>query len=287
MALARIGRRWLFPAFLLIPAASAFPAAAGTPGSGNAPAPAAAPSRWALPPANVAMRSAILGGTSRMEQVLVAQRSVAPRRTFGAAAATPAAAPAEPATDLPNVFGSVALAVAATPLDAQWQRASVAEPLDVWTRQVGPLPTGDRTALLRQVNGWVNDRLEFVEDAHLHDEPDRWSGAAETLRRGRGDCEDYALTKLQLLASLGVDRNDLYLVVVRDTLRQGDHAVLVVRADDRFLVLDNLTDVVVESGTRADYRPIFSYSAAGRWVHGFPVDGQSLRVASGSPRAAP
>lgn len=294
MALACIRRRSARSSVLLGLAAAALTGAAPAhaqaadpaPSAGPAPAPAA--SRWALPPAHVAMRSAILGGSSRMEQILLAQRSIAPRTlpTAPSVALGAYAAPAA-AADTPNVFGSVALAVSQTPLDAQWQRANAVAGLDDWTTELATLRTDDREALLRQVNAWVNDRIAFADDTRLHGQPDRWSGAAETLRRGRGDCEDYALTKMQLLAALGFARDDMYLVVVRDTLRQGDHAVLAVRINGRFLVLDNLTDVLLESADRPDYRPMISYSAAGRWVHGFPVEAERIRVATGFPRAAP
>lgn len=287
MALAFLGRRPACKSGLLGFAAAALIAAgpARAQSADAAPSAGPAPSRWALPPANVAMRSAILGGSSRMEQILLAQRSIAPRTL--PTASNMFVGRAEPVADTPNVFGSVALAVAQTPLDPQWQRANAVVALDQWTTELAAFRSGGRDFLLRQVNAWVNDHVEFADDASLHGLPDRWSGAAETLRRGRGDCEDYALTKMQLLAALGFARDDMYLVVVRDTLRQGDHAVLVVRTGGRFLVLDNLTDVLVESDDRPDYRPMISYSAAGRWVHGFPVEAERIRVATGFPRTAP
>jgi predicted transglutaminase-like cysteine proteinase len=287
VALAFLGRRPACKSGLLGFAAAALIAAgpARAQSADAAPSAGPAPSRWALPPANVAMRSAILGGSSRMEQILLAQRSIAPRTL--PTASNMFVGRAEPVADTPNVFGSVALAVAQTPLDPQWQRANAVVALDQWTTELAAFRSGGRDFLLRQVNAWVNDHVEFADDASLHGLPDRWSGAAETLRRGRGDCEDYALTKMQLLAALGFARDDMYLVVVRDTLRQGDHAVLVVRTGGRFLVLDNLTDVLVESDDRPDYRPMISYSAAGRWVHGFPVEAERIRVATGFPRTAP
>ena len=230
--------------------------ASGAPAAAQAidPPPAAAPaSRWTLPPPSVAMRSAMLGGTSRMEQVLVAQQAIAPP-----APATANVPSDQLAADTPNVFGSVALAVSRTPLDAQWQRVSAAEPVGRWTGAFPALRDDNREALLGEVNRWVNARIAFTDDARLHGQADLWSGAAETLRRGRGDCEDYALTKMQLLAALGFDRRDMYLVVVRDTLRQGDHAVLAVRAGGRFLVLDNLRDGLADAAALPDYRPMIS-----------------------------
>ena len=62
---------------------------------------------------------------------------------------------------------------------------------------------------------------------------DRWSAADDTLARGRGDCEDYALAKLAMLRRAGFADRDLYLVLVKDLARRADHAVLVVRSDGK------------------------------------------------------
>lgn len=131
--------------------------------------------------------------------------------------------------------------------------------------------------LLREVNGWVNQRVDFVEDNVDGVPAEIWQNAAESLRRGRGDCEDYALAKLALLAALGFDREDLFLVIARDLVARSHHAVLAVRTGGRFVVLDNATDELIEGDRANDYRPIFSYSAAGRWIHGY----------SGSPPRPP
>ena len=249
-------------------------------------APAAGPvSRWALPAAHVAMRSAILGGSSAMERTLISQGSIEARAPSApvsyAVAASPWRTSYEPAGDTPNVFGSVALAVSHTPLDAQWTRANAAHTSSAWTRAFPRLRADNREALLRQVNQYVNGHVRFTDDQRDYGQADRWAGANETLRRGRGDCEDYALTKMQLLAAMGFNRDDLYLVIVRDVVRQGDHAILVARLDDRFVVLDNLHDDLVESGDLPDYRPIMSYSSAGRWVHGYAAAPQRpIQVAS-------
>jgi predicted transglutaminase-like cysteine proteinase len=266
---------------LLALAIGATPVAAAS-SAADAAVGSAVASRWALPAANMTKRSALLGGPSRMEQILVGQRS--PVRTASlssfAPAALPSLAPAAPAfaasrpadivpaNGAPNVFGSVALAVSRTPLDEQWRRANA-------TRQLGGFTgafrraAGDDESLLRQVNAWVNRRITFTDDARTNGRADRWAGAAETLRRGRGDCEDYALAKMQLLQALGYNSDRLYLVIARDLVRRADHAVLVAQLDGRFVVLDNMSDEVIDSSAIGDYRPIMSYSAGRRWVHGY------------------
>ena len=38
------------------------------------------------------------------------------------------------------------------------------------------------------------------------------------MRRGRGDCEDYAIAKLQMLRAAGFEDRDLYLVIAKDLI---------------------------------------------------------------------
>lgn len=221
--------------------------------------------RWVLPPSNLSRRSAVLGATSHAEHILVAQRSAISTVQTAPSART---RPESPPTDgEPNVFGSVALAVMSTPLDGKWQRSMVYRnaQLASWTRAIPVTESPNPMLMLAEVNRWVNRRIRFVDDGPA----DHWSGAAETLRRQSGDCEDFALTKLQLLTALGFDPDRLYLVIARDLVRRADHAVLVVRLDDRFVVLDNMTDEILDSHEVTDYRPIMSYSASGRWIHGY------------------
>jgi transglutaminase-like putative cysteine protease len=99
-----------------------------------------------------------------------------------------------------------------------------------------------------------------------------WEAADETLRSGRGDCEDYAIAKLQLLRRAGVADRDLYLTIVKDLVRRADHAVLVVRSGGHMYVLDNGTDAVLDSESIADYRPVLTFATTGAWTHGYRVE---------------
>ena len=253
----------------------------------GADAPVAA-SRWDLPPTDVSRRAVLLGGQSAMAQLLVQQGTAvaagftvpdkpmspppladaAPIAEFGPAVTR--AAPVA-SSDSPNLFGSVAVSIGRTPLDSMWRRANAAGgSLARWTgalRGVGD----DREAMVRQVNLRVNRRIDFTDDARSG-RADHWQTASESLGRGRGDCEDYAIAKMQLLAALGVPQDDMYLVLVRDLVRRQDHAVLAVRLDGRFVVLDNNSDALLEDGQVRDYRPVMSYSGGRRWIHGYAAD---------------
>ena len=104
---------------------------------------------------------------------------------------------------------------------------------------------------LELVNNFVNHRVQYEEDLKRFGRPDVWSSANETLRSGRGDCEDYAIAKLQMLRAAGFSQRDLYLVIVRDLVRRADHAILVARAAGHLYVLDDGTDEVLDSNQRS------------------------------------
>ena len=183
-------------------------------------------------------------------------------------------------TGRPDVFGSVALTVRRTPLDAKWNRVARARIGGVAASYAEDLRSTDARERIEAVNRYINRRIQFVDDSQQYGREDLWTAAGETLRRGRGDCEDYAIAKLQMLRAAGIAERDLYLVIVKDLVRRADHAVLVVRADDRFLVLDNGTDIVADAETIRDYRPVMTFAATGAWIHGYRRPTAPIQVAS-------
>lgn len=234
---------------------------------------------------------AILGGESRLAQIL-AQQNAQPAPTVTPAsipvpagqgnlfrpAAMPIYGPVAP--DRPDVFGSVALSIGKTPLDRRWRaiaQGSVGPAARTYAASVSTL---DALARIDAVNRYVNARVAYVNDIRLSGVEDRWSVGNETLARGKGDCEDYAIAKMQMLRRAGFAEKDLYLVVLRDLRRNADHAVLVVRAENRLLVLDNGTDRIVDSAMMTDYRPIFTFSGTKAWTHGYRQAAPTITYAS-------
>ncbi|WP_298309160.1 transglutaminase-like cysteine peptidase [uncultured Erythrobacter sp.] len=124
-------------------------------------------------------------------------------------------------------------------------------------------------AQLEAVNSWVNKQINYVADRKLFNRADHWAGAQVTLALGMGDCEDIAIAKMQMLAALGFRRDDMFLTIAKDTLRRSDHALLVVKVDGRYLLLDNTTDELLDGAQAHAYRPILSFSTNRSWIHGF------------------
>lgn len=258
-----------------------------------APAPAIAQSGPAVVASLAWSKSnAILGAPSALQAILAQQHapisSVAPVRPseYSLPRVLPAMIPMGEKSNgavnsgRPDVFGSVALRVGRTPLDARWKQAEQAGLVGSAQRYARSLRTMTPLQRLEAVNRYVNRRVRYVEDSQQFGRPDVWASASSTLSRGRGDCEDYAIAKMQMLRSAGLSERDLYLVIVRDLVRRADHAVLVARAEGRMLLLDDGTDEVLDTEQVSDYRPIFTFASYGEWTHGYRVTRAAATLAS-------
>lgn len=95
--------------------------------------------------------------------------------------------------------------------------------------EAGPL----RLSELDEVNRKVNVAIQPATDLELYGVAEYW-----TLPTDKGDCEDYALLKRQILLRRGWPASALLLTVVRDERGDG-HAVLTVRTAQGDFILDN------------------------------------------------
>jgi predicted transglutaminase-like cysteine proteinase len=133
-------------------------------------------------------------------------------------------------------------------------------------------PAGDEPALLAAVNEFFNRRVLFVDDAAVWGQDDYWASPLETLEKGRGDCEDYAIAKYFSLLAAGVPVNKLRLVYVRAQVGGPGgvvqaHMVLAWYAQPGAepLILDNLIGEVRPASRRPDLTPVFSFNSDGLW----------------------
>ena len=119
--------------------------------------------------------------------------------------------------------------------------------------------------VLRVVNSFWNT-WPYREDIVNWGKPDYWAVPAQFLKKS-GDCEDYAIAKYFTLKELGFPPEDMRIVVLRDTIRNLAHAVLVVYLDGEAYVLDNLSNVVQPHTRLRNYNPQYSVNENGRWTH--------------------
>ena len=171
-------------------------------------------------------------------------------------------------SDPEDFLSSKRIRIGRTTFDKDWTRVSREKlSANIARRHLGALPAS-REQSLSAVNRWVNHRIRYAEDRDQYGVSDFWAGARKTLKAGRGDCEDIALVKMQLLAAAGVARDDMILTIARDLVRNADHAVLIVRTDAGYRLLDNATDEVLDAAPSHDYRPILSFGNQASWLHG-------------------
>jgi predicted transglutaminase-like cysteine proteinase len=90
---------------------------------------------------------------------------------------------------------------------------------------------------------------------------DYWASPLQTLGSGAGDCEDYAIVKYVALRELGVGADDLRVVIVHDDKRLTEHAVVAVRSERKWLVLDNRTMAILNAEDARNYRPLFALNS--------------------------
>ncbi len=200
-----------------------------------------------------------------------------------------------------GIFGSVPIPVAQIGLSPRWaaiQAGQASESFEACTRDESRCPTALHRRLrtvaaasphaVRAVNSAVNAAIRYQTDSVAWGTEDYWASPQETMARGVGDCEDYALLKMAILSALGVPEADMTIVVVKDLSRGIGHAVLAVRTGEGFEVLDNLTDAVRRDGDISNYVPLYSIGNAGAWIHGRRRAAPLLQASSQpSPQSAP
>ncbi len=143
-------------------------------------------------------------------------------------------------------------------------------------RELQPLLTQlqelDDPGRLRAINTFFNRRIAFRDDQQVWGQVDYWASPLESLNRGEGDCEDYAIAKYFSLVAVGVPVQKLRLVYVRALLggpagTVQAHMVLAYypspEADP--LILDNLITDVRPASRRLDLTPVFSFNGEGLW----------------------
>lgn len=130
----------------------------------------------------------------------------------------------------------------------------------------------DEKARLDLLNQFFNRRIQSTNDIDLWGQNDYWASPLETLGRGAGDCEDYAIGKYFSLMAAGVPGSKLRLVYVRALVGGPGgivqaHMVLAYYAepDAEPVILDNLITEVRPASRRPDLTPIFSFNAEGLW----------------------
>ena len=129
------------------------------------------------------------------------------------------------------------------------------------------------TVKIRQVNDFFNRRIRFDDDIRVWGKSDYWATPMETVGRGAGDCEDFAIVKYFSLLLLGVPDEKLRLVYVQARLGGINSSITQAHMVLAFypnpgaepLILDNLINDLQLASRRPDLQPVFSFNSQGLW----------------------
>jgi predicted transglutaminase-like cysteine proteinase len=140
-----------------------------------------------------------------------------------------------------------------------------------WQGLIQESSAGSDSDRIKRVNSFFNRQMQFAEDSVVWSQPDYWATPMESLGRGAGDCEDFAIAKYFTLLEIGVLPEKLRLIYVRAKTGSEDaaptqaHMVLAYYAQPAAepLILDNLIPDIRTASRRPDLVPVFSFNRDG------------------------
>ncbi len=136
---------------------------------------------------------------------------------------------------------------------------------EAWQTFIDSLRDRDLKTQLKEVNRFMN-RRRYITDPINWGVKDYWESPGEFFEK-YGDCEDYSIAKFLTLRALGINPDNMRIVIVMDLNLNVQHAVLGVYQDGKILVLDNQLSIVVEDRRIRHYRPLYSVNETGWWKH--------------------
>ncbi len=138
-------------------------------------------------------------------------------------------------------------------------------PLQNWRAKLKEWENEPRERQLSLVNTYLNP-FRYVSDPINWRMEDYWETPREFLKKF-GDCEDYAIIKYLSLRELGWNVHDMRIVLLLHQNLMTNHAVLIVKFENRWLVLDNLVTRVNEVDRVHHYLPYISLNEKSWWRH--------------------
>ena len=142
---------------------------------------------------------------------------------------------------------------------------------NAWRTLIGNISGMQDADRLKRVNDFFNRQVRFAEDVDNWEQPDFWATPMESIGKGAGDCEDYAIAKYFTLREAGIPTAKLRLIYVRASSGSAGgapsqaHMVLAYYAqpDAEPLVMDNLVGDIKPASRRPDLVPVFSFNSEG------------------------
>lgn len=161
-------------------------------------------------------------------------------------------------------------------LAAQRYGTKAADTVSAWRKMLDEGRKLEESERLALVNTFFNRRVLFENDVVIWQQNDYWATPLETMGRGAGDCEDFAIAKYTSLLLMGVPNDKLRMIYVRARIggagstRSEAHMVLGYYSapTEEPMILDNLIGNIRPATSRTDLAPVFSFNNSGLWVAG-------------------
>lgn len=118
---------------------------------------------------------------------------------------------------------------------------------------------------LKVVNLFWN-RWPYRQDSSVYKVLDYWAIPIEFYVNS-GDCEDYSIMKYYTLLELGIPKDDMRIAVVKETIRNIAHAVLVVYVGNDAFILDILNNQILSHKVYTHYDLRYTVNEFYKWSH--------------------
>lgn len=151
-------------------------------------------------------------------------------------------------------------------------------------QEIAEVTSQDEDSRLKAINTFFNRQILYRDDRETWGVVDYWASPLETLAKGQGDCEDYAIGKYFSLIAAGIPSVKMRMVYVRAQVGSiiQAHMVLAYYPEPNAepLILDNLVTEIRPASRRPDLVPVFSFNAEGLWqgVSGSSAGDPSARL---------
>lgn len=144
-------------------------------------------------------------------------------------------------------------------------QAIVQARLSSWHALIKNSRSLDEPGKLQAANDFINRSVSYGTDREIWGTDEYWATPVQTLSRGRGDCEDFALGKYFTLVDMGVPSEKLRLTFVKALSLNQAHMVLAYYPSptEQPLILDNLDRRIEPASARRDLLPVYAFNDHG------------------------
>lgn len=152
-----------------------------------------------------------------------------------------------------------------------------------WQSMMASIKDASANEKIKRVNEFFNRRITWGDDHKVWGQADFWATPMDTLGKGMGDCEDFAIAKYFTLLNVGIPVAKLRLVYVKakngnapGSLEQA-HMVMAYypSPDAEPMIMDNMITDIRPASRRPDLQPVFSFNSEGIYSGAGAQDSQA------------